>query len=78
MASKRAGFTLVELLIVIAIIALLAGITLVALQSARLFVGASTARHRLDDLSQALEIYKQKYGEYPPDCCTDAPSSLIS
>ncbi len=73
MASKRAGFTLVELLIVIAIIALLAGITLVALQSARLFVGASTARQRLDDLSQALEIYKQKYGEYPPDCCaTDA------
>ena len=73
MASKRAGFTLVELLIVIAIIALLAGITLVALQSARLFVGASTARQRLDDVSQALEIYKQKYGEYPPDCCaTDA------
>ena len=74
MASKRAaGFTLVELLIVIAIIALLAGVTLVALRSARVFVGASTARQRLDDLSQALEIYKQKYGEYPPDCCaTDA------
>lgn len=74
MASRRtAGFTLVELLIVIAIIALLAGVTLVALRSARVFVGASTARQRLDDLSQALEIYKQKYGEYPPDCCaTDA------
>lgn len=69
MASKRAGFTLVELLIVIAIIALLGGVSLVAMRSARLFVGASTARQRLDDLSQALEIYKQKYGEYPPDCC---------
>lgn len=65
--SNKAGFTLVELLIVIAIIGLLAGVTLVALRSARLFVGASTARQRLDDISQCLEIYKQKYGEYPPD-----------
>ena len=65
--SNKAGFTLVELLIVIAIIGLLAGVTLVALRSAHLFVGASTARQRLDDISQCLEIYKQKYGEYPPD-----------
>lgn len=66
--NHNAGFTLVEILVVIAIIGLLAGISLVALRAARTFVGASTVRHRLDDIGQGLEMYKQKYGEYPPDC----------
>lgn len=66
--SNRAGFTLVELLIVIAIVGLLAGLSLVAMRAARSYVGASSARQRLDDISQCLEIYKQKFGEYPPDC----------
>ena len=66
--SRQSGFTLVEILVVIAIIGILAGVTLVALRSARNFTGAAVVRHRLDDLEQCLEIYKQKFGEYPPDC----------
>ncbi len=68
LARRRAAFTMVELLIVIVIIGLIAGITLVALRGARTFTGAAVVRQRLDDIGQCLEIYKQKYGEYPPDC----------
>lgn len=68
-ASGKEGFTLVEILIVVAIIGILAGVTLVAMSSARFFVGSATARQRVDDVAQCLEIYKQKYGEYPPDYC---------
>ncbi len=67
--TDRAGFTLIEILIVIAIIGLLAAAALVALGGARGFMRNATAKMRVDDLSHSLELYKQKFGEYPPDCC---------
>lgn len=71
--APREGFTLVELLVVIAIIGILSSAALVAVVAARKFVSGATARVRLDDIAQAVEMYKQKYGEYPPDCtATDA------
>ena len=66
---ERGGFTLVEVLVAVAIIALLAGVVLVSLRGARGFAEAALVRNRLDDVSKALEIYKQRYGEYPPDVC---------
>lgn len=70
-AGRRAlqGFTLIEILVVIAIIGLLAGIGFTAFGGARAFFGAATAKTRLADLETALEIYKQNHGEYPPDSC---------
>ncbi len=65
----RFGFTLIEILAVIAIIGLIAAATLVALGGARGFFTSVTAKSRLDDVAQCLEMYKQKFGEYPPDCC---------
>lgn len=62
---KQKGFTLVELLVVIAIIGLLFSVVLVSLNSAR--KKARDAR-RLSDLSQisnALELYYDKYSYYP-------------
>lgn len=71
--ADRAGFTLIEILAVIGIIGLLAAATLVAVGGSRGFFRAATAKMRLDDVAQAVELYKQKFGEYPPDCCaTDA------
>lgn len=67
--ARRGGFTLIEILIVVAIIGLLAGISMVAMRSARSFTGAAVVKQRLDDVAQSLESYKIKYGEYPPDCC---------
>lgn len=70
-AGRRApqGFTLIEILVVIVIIGLLASIAFVAFGGARGFFAGATAKARLTDLETALEIYKQKYGEYPPDSC---------
>ena len=67
--SVRGGFTLIEILIVVAIIALIAAASLVALGGARGFFSNVTLKMQLDDVARALELYKQKYGEYPPDCC---------
>lgn len=69
--TDRAGFTLIEILIVIVIIGLLASASLVAIGGARGFMRNTSAKVQLDDLNRALEIYHQKYGEYPPDCCAD-------
>ncbi|MDO5554122.1 MAG: prepilin-type N-terminal cleavage/methylation domain-containing protein [Planctomycetia bacterium] len=65
--TKRAGFTLVELLVVIMIIALLSGISVVVFRGAKNSVEASVAAAEIQQLSMALDAYKAKYGEYPPD-----------
>ncbi len=60
---------MIEILVVIVIIGLLAGIAFTAFGGARAFFGGATAKARLADLETALEIYKQNHGEYPPDSC---------
>ncbi|MBQ9873883.1 MAG: prepilin-type N-terminal cleavage/methylation domain-containing protein [Thermoguttaceae bacterium] len=66
-ASRGAGFTLVEMLIVIVIIGMLAGLTTTVLVSARASVRSSVVASEMAQLSIALDEYKNRYGEYPPD-----------
>ncbi len=66
-ASRGAGFTLVEMLVVIVIIGMLAGLTTTVLVSARRSVRNSVVASEEAQLSIALDQYKNKYGEYPPD-----------
>ncbi|MBR0225649.1 MAG: prepilin-type N-terminal cleavage/methylation domain-containing protein [Thermoguttaceae bacterium] len=66
-ANQLAGFTLVEILIVIVIIGLLAGMTTTVVVSARRSVNNSIVSSQMAQLSMALDEYKNKYGEYPPD-----------
>lgn len=59
------AFTLIELLTVIAIIGVLAGITFGVMGGVKERASISRARTELATLAQALEAYKKMYGDYP-------------
>ena len=59
------GFTLVELLIVIAIIGILASIVLVSLSSARTKARDTKRIQEISQIQSALELYYAQYGYYP-------------
>ncbi|HEX2201313.1 MAG TPA: type II secretion system major pseudopilin GspG [Gammaproteobacteria bacterium] len=61
----RAGFTLLELLVVLVILGMLAG--LVGPRVMKYFSGArsDTTRLQITDLSTALDMYKLEVGRYP-------------
>ena len=64
--GKRRAFTLVELLVVISVMAILAGFTLSVLPAFKRQQYLKTARAELDQVATALENYKAQYGFYPP------------
>ena len=63
----RAGFTLVELLVVVAIIGLLVGLTIPAVFAVLGTFNRASCKFEVNALSDAVEKYRSKYGDYPPD-----------
>lgn len=59
------GFTLIEILIVISIIALLSSLILVAVNKARKSANEAIVKTEVSSLAQALEQYLQEESEYP-------------
>src|SRR5665647_1778437 len=64
-ASSRRGFTIVELLIVIVVIAILAAITIVAYTGISQKAVASSLQSDLDNASKQLKMYYVDHGSYP-------------
>jgi prepilin-type N-terminal cleavage/methylation domain-containing protein len=70
--TKR-GFTLVELLVVVAIIALLAGLLTPALKAAMERAQRAQVQNLIQQLEVGLEQYMNDKGEYPPCHWADLP-----
>lgn len=66
MINSKRGFTLVELLVVIVIIGVLAGLALVSLQGARKLARDGKRKADLEQIRSALEMYRADNGQYPP------------
>ena len=65
-SHRRGGFTLVELLAVIMIIALLAGLVTPAVMRARNTARNASIKAEIDLLHMAIMNYKNEYGSFPP------------
>ena len=59
------GFTLVELLVVIAVIAILAALLLPVLAKGKAAAKSAACKSNLRQLGLALNIYVNDYGKYP-------------
>ena len=63
----NSAFTLVEMLVVMAIIAVLAAFLVPAISAARRHVKEGVTRSELEALEAAMHAYFSDWGEYPPD-----------
>ena len=64
---RHRGFTLIEVLMVIAIIGILVGLLVPAVSFALKSVKKSAIALEVVTISDAVEKYRSKYGDYPPD-----------
>ncbi len=64
---RRGGFTLVEILVVITIIGILAGLIIPAVVAARNSARRALIVTEIGQLDMALKEYKNQHGDYPPD-----------
>jgi prepilin-type N-terminal cleavage/methylation domain-containing protein len=66
---RKSGFTLLELIVVVAIIAILVAIVVVAINPVRLIGEANDAKKReeLNQLKNALQLYYNDNNSYPAD-----------
>jgi prepilin-type N-terminal cleavage/methylation domain-containing protein len=68
-SARRAGFTLVELLVVIAVIAILATITFGLFKAANTGRNKSKSKGEIQAIAMAAQSYRKAYGDFP-GCAT--------
>lgn len=74
--SSRAGFSLIELLIVITVIAILAALIAAAVIRAQVVGERTQAVAEINQLAAAASAFKTAYGFYPPDKPMDVATAL--
>lgn len=65
MKNKKAGFTLIELIVVIAIIGLLSSVVMSSIVKSRARAEVTKVLTEYKSVSSALELYRQSSGDYP-------------
>lgn len=76
--ARQDGFTIVELLIVIVIIGVLAGIVIVAYTGITKRAQDSNAKASFSELKKVVEMYQVDNGSYPKFCPTDGLGCWIN
>lgn len=76
--NKKHAFTLIEILIVIAIIGILAGMLIPALNNARGFAQRAACINNLKQLGLAFHLYNVDYKTIPQGCTGDSYSEANS
>jgi prepilin-type N-terminal cleavage/methylation domain-containing protein len=66
-ARNHLAFTLIELLVVIAIIGVVAGLIFGVQGKVKSAQNEKVVRAKLEELVTAIEAYKRRYNQYPPD-----------
>lgn len=74
--NKKTGFTIVELLTVLAIIALLVGVLLPALDMVRNLAKTTKQKSQFATIGQAILAFRADYGDYPPSSLDDSFAGL--
>lgn len=75
---RLAAFTLVELLVVVAVIGILAGLVLAAMGGIQKRGARAKAESDIQAISAAIEEYRRQYGNFPPTNSNSLYAELTS
>jgi len=76
-AGDQSGFTLLEMLVVIAIISMLAGLLMTGVTAARRKAAQRRTSLMLQRIATAVENYELDFGDYPDGCGDEVSGSLL-